>query len=69
MKIEQIRDMKTAEINEEIEEHQKKLMHLRMGNKIGTVENPIEIRRVKRTIARMKTILTEKKKMPAANQG
>ena len=69
MKIEQIRDMKTAEINEEIEEHQKKLMHLRMGNKIGTVENPIEIRRVKRTIARMKTILTEKKNMPAANQG
>ena len=60
MKVEQIREMKVEDIHKEIDGLQKELMHLRMGNKIGTVDNPLEIRHKRKTIARMKTILTEK---------
>ena len=62
MKIEQIREMSTEDISKEIDGLQKELMSLRMGNKIGTVDNPLEIRHKRRTIARMKTVLTEKSK-------
>jgi len=60
MKIEQIREMSVQDIQTEISALQKEVMNMRMGNKIGTVENPVEIRFKKRAIARMKTILTEK---------
>ena len=62
MKIEQIREMSVENIQKEIEGLQVKQMQLRMGNAIGTVDNPVEIRQNKRTIARMKTILTEKQR-------
>lgn len=62
MKIEQIREMSVADISKEIEGLQVKQMKLRMGNAIGTVDNPVELRQNKRTIARMKTILTEKQR-------
>lgn len=65
MKIEQIREMNTDDIRTEITGLQKELMAMRMGNKIGTIDNPIEIRHKKKTIARMNTVLTEKL---AANQ-
>ena len=60
MDVKQIREMSAEQIGQEIDGLQKEVMKLRMGNKIGTVDNPVEIREKKRTIARMKTILTEK---------
>jgi ribosomal protein L29 len=33
-----------------------------MGNAIGTVENPLQIRFKRRDIARMKTVLTERER-------
>ena len=60
MDIKQIRDLSVEQIGQEIDGLQKEVMKLRLGNKIGIVDNPIEIRRKKRTIARMKTVLTEK---------
>jgi len=65
MKVEQIRDMSGEEITKEIDGLQKELMKLRMANKIGTVDNPLEIRTKRRTIARMKTILVEKRTQAA----
>ncbi len=59
MKIEQIREMSSEDLIKEIDSIQKEVMNLRMGNKIGTVDNPLEIRHKRRTIARMKTVLTE----------
>jgi large subunit ribosomal protein L29 len=60
MKIQDIREMSAENIGREIDSLQKEVMRLRLGNRIGTVENPVEIRYKKRTIARMKTVLTEK---------
>jgi large subunit ribosomal protein L29 len=60
MKSEKIREMSVEGIGNEIGDLQKEVMKLRLGNRTGTVDNPLEIRRKKRTIARMKTILTEK---------
>ena len=59
MKAEQIRTMKVEDIRSDIDSLEQELMHLRMSNKLGTVENPLSIRDKKRTVARMKTILTE----------
>ena len=60
MKIEQIREMKTEDIIDEIRTQERTLMDLRMGNAIGTVDNPLEIRGGRRTVARMKTVLRER---------
>jgi len=60
MKIEQIREMKTEDIIDEIRTQERTLMDLRMGNAIGTVDNPLEIRAGRRTVARMKTVLRER---------
>ena len=65
MKVEQIREMSDEEIVQEIDSLQKELMKLRMGNKIGTVDNPLEIRTKRRAISRMKTILVEKRAQAA----
>lgn len=60
MKVDQIRDMKSDEIQTQIVDMQKEVMHLRMSNAIGTSESPVEIRHKKRAIARMKTVLRER---------
>lgn len=60
MKIEQIREMDEAAIMGEIENTEKEIMNLRMGNKIGTVDNPLSIRFRKRDVARYKTVLRQR---------
>jgi len=60
MKVNQIRDMDDAAINEEIAAQVKELMEKRMGHVIGLVENPLELRHRRRAIARMKTVLRER---------
>ncbi|MDJ0837407.1 MAG: 50S ribosomal protein L29 [Acidobacteriota bacterium] len=60
MKIDSIRDMENSAIESEIREQEKQLMEMRMGNAIGTVDNPVEIRYKRRDIARMKTVLRER---------
>jgi large subunit ribosomal protein L29 len=60
MKTEQIREMTTEDIIDEIRTHERTLMGLRMGNAIGTVDNPLELRSERRAVARMKTVLRER---------
>jgi len=57
MKVEEIREMNDQEINASIDKLEKELMHLRLGNAIGTVDNPTQIRYKRRDIARLKTVL------------
>ena len=66
MKIDQIRDMETGALEAEIRVHEKTLMDLRMGNAIGTVDNPVEIRYERRNVARMKTVLSERQNQSAS---
>ena len=60
MSIQELREMEDGVIHEEIVNLEKEIMHLRMGNVIGSVDNPIQIRQKKRAVARMKTVLRER---------
>ena len=59
MKIEEMRAQSAENLRKEINDAQIDLMKMRMSNKIGNLDNPVDIRKRKRTIARMKTVLTE----------
>jgi len=60
MSIQEIREMEDGTILQEIGTIEKELLHIRMGNAIGNVENPVKIRQKRRDIARMKTVLRER---------
>lgn len=63
IKAKEIRQMNEKQINEKIIEIKKDLMKANSQIAVGTVpENPGQVKQMKKTIARMLTILTEKKK-------
>jgi len=55
-----IRKMDTTKINDEIVALKKELFDLRFKQATGQLENTARIGKVKKTIARMKTILNER---------
>ena len=59
MKASEIRSLTAAEIKAKIVELKEELFNLKFQQALGSLENPARITEVKRTIARMKTILTE----------
>ena len=60
MKANEIREWDTAKINEEIIALKKELFDLRFKQATGQLENTARIGKVKKAIARMKTILNER---------
>ena len=56
----EIREMDTATILNEIENLKKELFDLRFKQATGQLENTARVSTIKKTIARMKTVLTEK---------
>ena len=60
MKANQVREWDTAKINAEIKELKKELFNLRFEQATGQLENTARIGKVKKAIARMKTVLTER---------
>ncbi|MGD9761302.1 MAG: 50S ribosomal protein L29 [Candidatus Izemoplasmatales bacterium] len=56
----EIREMDTATILNEIESLKKELFDLRFKQATGQLENTARISIIKKTIARMKTVLTER---------
>ena len=61
MKITEIRNMTIDELNEKLTDTAKKLSQLKFNNSVQTIENPLEIKTLRRQIAMLKTILNEKK--------
>ena len=57
---EKIRKMDTAAIEKEIAELKKELFNLRFQAAVGKLENTAQIKKNKKQIARMYTILTER---------
>ena len=55
-----MRDMTGAELNTELSKMKKELFNLRFQHATGQLENPIQMRELKRDIARVKTIIREK---------
>lgn len=63
----EIRDLAPAEINTKLRETREQLLQLRLRKHTGQVEKTHEIRTLRKDIARLETILNEKKKKaPAA---
>ena len=60
MKADSIREMTIEEMHQNISDKNEELLNLRFQNTIGQVENPQRIKIVRRTIARIKTILNQK---------
>jgi ribosomal protein L29 len=63
----EIRDLAPAEITTKLRETREQLLQLRLRKHTGQVEKTHEIRSLRKDIARLETILNEKKKKaPAA---
>jgi len=60
MKTIEIRKLSTEEINKKIAETKEELFNLRMKQATGSLENPSRIRELRKTVARLKTILRER---------
>lgn len=59
MTIKEIREMSVADLEKEIDSLKAELFDLRMQKATGQLENPQAIRTVRKTIARIKTVITE----------
>ena len=60
MNIKEIRDMSNEELNKEVVSLKEELFNLRFQQATGQLENPARMREVKMTIARIKTVITER---------
>ncbi len=61
MKAKEIRELSVEELNQRREDALKESFDLRVTKVTGKVENPLRLRSVRRDIARIKTILRERK--------
>ncbi|EHR37099.1 50S ribosomal protein L29 [Facklamia languida] len=59
MKINEIRELSTAEMIEKEKEFKKELFNLRFQLATGQLENTARLRHVRKSIARIKTVLRE----------
>lgn len=60
MRVEDIRNKSITELNKEVVELKKELFELRFQQATGQLDKPSKLKEVKKTIARIKTIITEK---------
>ncbi len=68
MRSEEIRDMSDSEIEEKIAQSQEELFRLRFRSATQQLENPSLIRKLRRDVARMKTILTQRETSSGATK-
>jgi large subunit ribosomal protein L29 len=57
---ESLRKMTVEEIEKKIEELKEELFNLKFQAALGNLEKPSRMREIKKNIARMKTVITEK---------
>jgi len=62
MKANEIRKMNTTDIEKEIKDLKKELFDLRFQAAVGQLENTARLSQIKKDIARMYTIITEREK-------
>ncbi len=62
MKASEIRKFKTEDLNKKIVELKAELFNLRFQQAVGQLENTAQLKTVRKTIAQMKTIITEREK-------
>ena len=60
MKTNELRNLTTEELTKKITECKEELFNLRMQKATGMLENPARIRELRKTVARINTILNER---------
>ena len=60
MTIKEIRELSLEELDAKVKELKQELFNLKFQKTLGQLQNTAKIRDVKRTIARLKTVVTEK---------
>lgn len=60
MKVKEIRELSSTEINEKIVSCKEELFNLRFQQATGALEKPSRIRELRHEVARMKTVLRER---------
>ena len=60
MKVKEIRELSTEEINAKLVETKKELFNLRFQQATWNLEKPSRLRDLRHTVARMKTVLKER---------
>ncbi|HPZ90940.1 MAG: 50S ribosomal protein L29 [Firmicutes bacterium] len=60
MKAKEIRDLSTVELHRRLDELKTELFNLRFQLATGQLDNPMQIKRVRKDIARVKTIIRER---------
>lgn len=60
MNIKEIRSMKSEDLLKEVDSLKKELFDLRFERATGSIENPMRIREIKKTIARILTVVNER---------
>ena len=61
--VEDLRTKSAAELNDELVEAKKELFNLRFQNATNQLDNTSRIKEVRKNIARIQTIITEKEKV------
>ena len=61
MKVKEIRELTTEQIEAKIVESKDEIFKLRMSQATGNLEKPSRIHELRKDVARMKTILAERK--------
>ena len=61
VKINEIRDLTDMELNQKLDELKAELFNLRFQHATNQLDNPMRIVEVKKTIARVKTIIRERR--------
>ncbi len=62
MKATNIRELTHEELQHQFDETRKEIFNLRVQKSTGQLENPARLRILRRDVARMETILTEREK-------
>ena len=60
MKQSQVKESSTAELQEELGKYRKEYSDLKMAHSMSPLENPLQLRKVRRSIARIETELTKR---------
>ncbi|MGM9834914.1 MAG: 50S ribosomal protein L29 [Bacilli bacterium] len=60
MKVNELRKLSTEELNKKVESTKIELFNLRLKQSTGSLEKPSKIHELRKDIARMKTILSER---------
>ena len=59
----EIKDMAYVELKKRLDDFQDRIFKLKFRHSVTPVKNPLEIRKIRKNIARIKTFITQKKSL------